>query len=376
MQIPPSQTPRLARTAFVTLLGLGCVLVLLPFLPAMLFAAVICTTTWPVYRRLRARVGNREFLSASVMTAALVCVVLIPVALLAATVADNVAGIGEAIQTAVSKGPPAPPEWIKALPMIGESVDRYWHRLIENREELARLGQQAIEPARKLLFAAGALLGQGLLQITLVLFVAFFFYRDGETLADALRTSFQRLVGDMGDQLFALTHGTVNGVMFGLVGTAFAQAVVAVIGFLIAGVPAAFVLATATFFLSLVPVGPPLIWGGAAVWLYQQGEIGWCVFMVLWGLLVISSVDNFLKPILISRSSSMPIMLIFLGVFGGALAFGFVGIFLGPLLLALGFALAKVWTQRAALAPSAADGTTEEATQSAAPRAPDTTPRV
>jgi predicted PurR-regulated permease PerM len=120
--------------------------------------------------------------------------------------------------------------------------------------------------------------------------------------------------------------------MIGIVGTAAAQALVA---FVIAGVPGALLLAAGTFFLSLVPVGPPLLWGGAAFWLYQQGDSGWAIFMVLWGALAVSSVDNFLKPFLISRTASLPILLIALGAFGGVLAFGFIGLFLGPTFLAL-----------------------------------------
>ena len=111
-------------------------------------------------------------------------------------------------------------------------------------------------------------------------------------------------------------------------------------------------LAAAIFFLSMVPVGPPLIWGGAAFWLYDQGQTGWAIFMTIYGLAVISSVDNFVKPLLISRTASLPILLIALGVFGGIIAFGFIGIFLGPVLLALGLVLAEKWT--AGLMPPAA----------------------
>jgi len=123
---------------------------------------------------------------------------------------------------------------------------------------------------------------------------------------------------------------------------------VALLGFLIAGVPVPMLLAAATFFLSMIPIGPPLVWGGAALWLYDQGATGWAVFMVAWGLFAISSVDNFLKPMLISRSASLPILLIALGVFGGAIAFGFVGIFLGPVLLAVALALTEGFSASAA----------------------------
>src|SRR5690606_9276874 len=140
-------------------------------------------------------------------------------------------------------------------------------------------------------------------------------------LADRLRRFGRSLGGDLGEQMVLLTQSTVNSVMVGIVGTAAAQALVALVGFVIAGVPGALLLAAATFFLSMIPVGPPLVWGGAAYCLSDRGELGWAVFMIVWGLVAISSVDNFLKPFLISRTASLPILLIALGVFGGALSF-------------------------------------------------------
>ncbi len=134
--------------------------------------------------------------------------------------------------------------------------------------------------------------------------------------------------------------------MYGILGTALAQGVVAGIGFLIAGVPGAALLGLATFFLSVVPVGPPLIWISATLWLFVQGSTGWAVFMGLWGLLVVSTVDNVLKPMIISHGSNLPFMLVLLGVLGGAVAFGFVGIFLGPTLLAVGYRMMNEWVDR------------------------------
>ena len=160
------------------------------------------------------------------------------------------------------------------------------------------------------------------------------------------------LAGALGEQMLALARSTVMGVMVGIVGTAAAQSLVALVGFLIAGVPGALLLAAATFFPSMIPIGPPLLWGGAAFWLYDQGQTGWAIFMTIYGLAVIGSVDNFVKPLLISRTASLPILLIALGVFGGIIAFGFIGIFLGPVLLALGLVLAEKWT--AGLMPPAA----------------------
>src|SRR5439155_10136183 len=118
---------------------------------------------------------------------------------------------------------------------------------------------------------------------------------------------------------------------------------VALIGFWIAGVPGALILAALTFVLSLVPMGPVLIWGGAAAWLYFQDRSGWALFMVIYGVAVISSVDNFVKPILMSRAGNLSMLLVVLGVFGGAIAFGFIGLFVGPALLAVGWNITKIW---------------------------------
>jgi predicted PurR-regulated permease PerM len=153
----------------------------------------------------------------------------------------------------------------------------------------------------------------------------------------------ERLSGHLSTEVLQIVTGTTRSVFIGIVGTAAAQGIVAFIGFLIAGVPGAFMLAVGTFVLSVVPMGPVLLWGGAAVWLYVQGETGWAIFMVVWGAVVISSIDNFLKPLLIARGSTLSLAMIFLGVFGGVLAFGFIGVILGPVLLALGVALGRAW---------------------------------
>jgi predicted PurR-regulated permease PerM len=198
---------------------------------------------------------------------------------------------------------------------------------------------------------AGGLLGQGLLQMTLTAFVAFFFYRDGDAFVARIRAGLAHLAGALGGDILQTVRHTSDGVVYGLLGTAIAQGVVAGIGFVIAGVPAAALLGAATFVLSLIPMGPPLIWGGAALWLFEHGQTGWALFMVVYGALVISSIDNFIKPLLISRGASLPIALVLLGVLGGVIVFGFVGLFLGPVFLAVGYALLLRWTAPAA--PSA-----------------------
>ena len=208
--------------------------------------------------------------------------------------------------------------------------------------------RQFIAPTRRVALATVSLFAQGLLQLLLVVFFVFFILRDADTYADALRTGSRKLAGDLGERMLKLADGTITGVMVGIVGTAAAQSLVAMLGFLIAGVPGVAMLTIATFFFSMVPViGATLIWLGAAFWLYDGGQTGWAIFMVLWGMLGISGVDNFIKPILISRTSSLPLLLIVVGVFGGVLVFGFIGLFLGPTLLALTQVLIRAWLTHA-----------------------------
>jgi predicted PurR-regulated permease PerM len=152
--------------------------------------------------------------------------------------------------------------------------------------------------------------------------------------------------------LLGIMHDTVSGVIYGILGTGLAQGVLAAIGFVIAGVPGAVLLGGATFFLSVVPVGPPLVWGGAAIWLFQQGQPGWAVFVAIWGFFVVSTVDNVIKPFIISRGANLPFAIVFLGVLGGVLAFGVIGAFLGPTLLAVGYRLSTEWTTEAAAPPA------------------------
>ncbi len=337
---------RLAQIVLVLLLLLGCFLVVRPFFAGILFAGVICISSWPGYVWLEGRVGHRPTLAASLMTLLLMVLILVPMIFLVAALTDATPALLDNFKDMLGRAQSAPPEWLHRIPLVGEDLDTNWRRLFSNRDEWSKMLGQLYEPARDFLLRVAALAAEGLLQIVLVLFVAFFFYRDGTALLGHLRRASRSLGGDFGEQMLDLVSGTTTSVMAGIVGTAVGQALVALVGFLVVGAPAAMLLSAATFFLSMVPIGPPLVWGPVAVWLYSQGQGGWAIFMVLYGIFAISSVDNFLKPYLIAMGTSMPIILIALGVFGGAFAFGFVGIFLGPTLLALGLALTQHWTER------------------------------
>ena len=333
----------LAQVTLITLLIFGCLLVLYPFLAAVLFAAVICVTTWPLYVRLHRLLRGRDTLSGLLMTLLLIVVLIAPTLLLSKGLSDAAHLFANTVAPWFQDSADGLSGRLGNLPYVGPQLAEYWQQLSDNREEVQKLLQAAYEPSRRLVLSGISVVGNGILQLALVIFISFFLYRDGVFISRQLREAASRLGGALGEELLQLSRGTVTGVMIGIVGTALAQALVALIGFAIAGVPGALLLAIAVFFLSMIPVGPPLIWGGAAFWLYSQGETGWAVFMVIYGLAIISSVDNFVKPILISRSASLPILLIALGVFGGILAFGFIGIFLGPTLLALAHTLFLRW---------------------------------
>lgn len=340
-----SRFEQYARIAAVALLILGCVLVLRPFVGAILFAGVLVLSTWPAFAGLRDRWNGRSSLAALAVVLFMMIVLAMPVALAAQSLIVHSAGMVEGVRGFFDRGAAIElPGFIRNLPLVGASVNEYWTLLLQSREELVALGKRLADPAKTMLVALGGMVGEGLLQILIALFVAFFFYRDGERVRRLLLESMARLAGPAhGAVLVTTAQGAIKGVVYGLLGTAFAQAGVALIGFLIARVPGAVVLAALTFVLSLVPMGPVLIWGGAAAYLYAQDEVGWAIFMVVYGAAVISSVDNFLKPVLMSRAGNLSMLLVVLGVFGGAIAFGFIGLFVGPALLAVGWNLTKAW---------------------------------
>jgi predicted PurR-regulated permease PerM len=332
------------RIGAVTLLALGCLFVLRPFLPAILFAAAVAISSWPLYQRLLRRLQGRRTIAALTMTFSLLLLVIVPLALVAWNLADNVAASFDQIRAALSHGELLPPGWLRDIPLVGEQIDHYLRQLVASRERMVELARRMMEPARHYLLSGGIMLGAGIAQMALAAFVSFFFYRDGEALKTVIGAAMRRVMDHDAQAVTDTVSQTVRGVMYGLLGTALAQALVAALGFVIAGVPAVPLLSVLVFVLSLIPLGPPVIWGGAAVWLFSRGETGWGIFMLVWGFFLISGVDNVVRPMLISRGSSLPFLLTLLGVLGGVIAFGFVGLFIGPTLLAVGYSLMSGWT--------------------------------
>lgn len=325
------------------LLALGCAMVLWPFLSALLWAAVLCFSTWPLYAWCERAVGGRRGLAAALMTLSVALILVAPFVIILATLTDSVSSLITVTTSVLEQGPPAPPHWVVGLPVFGESLAAYWQRLAHNAPAFMIELKKLIGPAADVAVASGAVLGIGLLEVVLGVFIAFFFYRHGRQMAAYVRESTERFAGPRAQHLLNVVGATVQGVVYGLLGTALAQALLAGIGFWIAGVPHASLLGFLTFVLSFVPAGPPLVWGAVALWLLVQGAVWWSVFVVAWGLLVISSIDNVLRPYLLAKSNSLPLVLGLFGFLGGILAFGFIGVFLGPTLLAVGYSLFLEW---------------------------------
>jgi len=323
------------------LLG-GCLLVLLPFVSALLWALVLSSSSWPLYRRLVKLLGGRHTLAALLMTLAMICVILVPFVIVGASLADNVKDLTTATRRWIDAGPPAPPEWLVKVPGVGRPAADHWQSVAADSSKLLEAAKRIIEPVSRWLLKVGLALGRGLLELALSILIALFLFRDGGKAAERLTTALDRIAGARGRHLLEAAGNTVRGVVYGILGTALVQAVLAGIGFVVAGVPGAALLALLTFFLSPVPAGPVLVLLPAVLWLFHQGSTGWGIFMLIWGVGV-STVDNFVKPWLISQGSAMPFLLIFFGVVGGALAFGFIGVFIGPTLLAVGYRLVAEW---------------------------------
>jgi predicted PurR-regulated permease PerM len=346
MAVTEKRVEQIIQIVAIVVLVVGCFMVLRPFLAAILSAAILCFSTWPVYEWLERKLGGRSWLAALVMTLLMALVLVLPLIAITLSYADEIPQLVERAREMLGEGIPDPPSWISSIPLVGEQLDTAWRDLAGNREKLAEMLKRLLQPARQVLVYSGFLIGEGAAQFTLIAFVSYFFYRDGAALVRALRNALNRLAGDLTGRLLEIVGGTINGVVYGIVGTGIAQGIAALVGFLIAGVPGAPMLAFVTCFLSIIPAGPVLIWLGATAWLVATDQAGWAIFMALWGFLVISGIDNIVKPLLISRGSSLPFALVLLGVLGGVLAFGFVGIFLGPTLLAVGFNLIRSWTAR------------------------------
>ncbi|AVA32713.1 AI-2E family transporter [Cupriavidus metallidurans] len=329
--------------ALIVLIG-GSLLVLAPFATALLWGAILAYSSWHPYTVLTRWLGNRRGLAALICVLIATVIVLGPFVYAGASFSAHIDELTALVNRYTEHGIPQLPDWLSSLPFVGPQIESAWNKVITADSETVASLRKLIAPVGHALLGAGLSIGAGLGQLALSIVLAFFFYTGGELAVDWVRGGMRRVSGDRADHLLSLPGSTVKGVVYGVLGTAFVQAVLAGIGFWIAGVPGAAILGFITFFLSVVPMGPPLAWIPAALWLYHTGETGWAIFMVVWGAAVVGMADNVIKPLLISKGTGLPLIWIMMGVLGGALAFGFLGVFIGPTVLAVAYALLRDWT--------------------------------
>jgi predicted PurR-regulated permease PerM len=318
--------------------------VMAPFWSALFWGAVLAFASWPVMRLLTRWLGGRESLAAGILTLVWMLLVALPLVWLGFNLADHVRDAVGLIKDIQVDGLPEAPTWLGSIPFVGERLVAMWDSIDQQGAALMVTLKPYLGQVGNWLLARSAQIGGGILELTLSLVFVFFFYRDGPRLAMFVHRLLERLIGERAGYYIELVAGTVQRVVNGVIGTAAAQALLALIGFWIAGVPGALVLGIVTFLLSLIPMGPPLIWIPATAWLAWKGDYTYAVFLGVWGTFIISGVDNVLKPYLISRGGNLPLVIVLLGVFGGLIAFGFIGLFIGPTLLAVAYSLLTDWS--------------------------------
>ena len=390
--------PLLGGLALLLLL-FGCFFVLRPFMSALMWAMILAYSLHPLQRSFTRWFRGSRTLAACFVTLTMTVVLAGPIVLIGFSIAQDGKDLAIATRKWFMAAPEQAPAWIAQMPVVGDQMSVYWSNFAEDRNQwMDQLDKEVKTPPRPKIVVEGSeglivkdappvlsdvtdeksgdedkkaasphvvvLLGQflvwarawllsvglavtkGVTQVLVSAFLAFFLLRDAPLLSERLAVAADRLAGVRGQHLIKVAGDTVRGVIYGILGTALAQALVAALGFWIAGVPGAVLLSVLTFFFAVIPFGPPMIWLPASLYLFAQDQAGWGIFMLLWGGLGISSVDNFLRPYLISQGSKMPFVLIFCGVIGGALAFGLVGVFLGPTLLAVAFRLIEEWSSK------------------------------
>ena len=333
----------LIAIAAICLLSLTIYAIIKPFLAATLWAGILVLSTWKPYLKLVQLYRGRRALAALTMMAAFGGFLLLPVIFAASDFATVATEWGMRLRDSFSHGWPQIPDWLVSIPLVGSNIEQFWLKLGARDTETLDTIRSFISPASQFLLMLVTEIGSGMMLLAMSLFIAFFLYLDGEDLLEWIRGFMGRVAGERSTELLAVSLSSTKGVVYGFMGTALAQAMLSWFAYLIAGVPNATSLGFASFLLALLPGGPVLLGLPSAAWLYHQGEVGWSIFMVLWMLLVVSSADNVIKPLLIGKGSRLPFILILFGVLGGALAFGMLGVFIGPVLLTVFYELARSW---------------------------------
>jgi predicted PurR-regulated permease PerM len=349
--MPAAQSRDLARTTF-QLLMLAALIgtslwIMRPFLVALTWATMIAVSTWPLLLRAQAALGGRRSLAVALMTTALLLVLVVPLYFAVTTVVENLAQLVRWSTTLATLTIPPMPTWVASLPVIGPKIAESWQELTAGSPEeiaaqLAPFGQRVAY-----WFAAQVgNIGLLLLQFLLTVIIATILYSKGETAAGVVDRFARRLAGTQGENAVHIAAQAIRAVALGVVVTALVQSILGGIGLAVAGVPFAAVLTALMFILGVAQIGAAPVLIVAAIWVYARTGAGWGTAFVVWAIFC-ATFDNFLRPLLIRRGADLPLLLIFVGVIGGLVAFGVIGLFIGPAVLAVAYALLVEWMSEA-----------------------------
>jgi predicted PurR-regulated permease PerM len=332
----------LAVLFIVTLIG-SSIWILRPFLGAIVWATTIVVATWPLMTAAQTWLWGKRALAVTLMTLLLLCVLVVPLTFAIGTIVSNVDEMVAWVKSLASFKTPPPPEWLANLPFVGTKAVELWERVaaVGIQEVTVRAAPYAGIFIKWFVAQVGNI-GVLLVEFLLTVILAAAMYANGELATQRLLRFGRRLAGSGGENAVNLAGQTIRGVALGVVVTALVQTIFAGLGLVIAGVPFAGVLTAAMLLLSIAQIGVVPVLGCAVAWLYWTGESAWGTFLLVWTILA-ATMDNFLRPILIRRGADLPLLLIFAGVVGGLLAFGLIGIFVGPVVLAVADALLTAW---------------------------------
>jgi predicted PurR-regulated permease PerM len=336
----------LTRTVLAVLLMVFLIVasfwILRPFLLAVVWAMMIVVATWPLMLKLQARLRRRP-LAVAVMTCGMLVVFFAPLVLTIQTLVENTGTIARWVNTLATSPIPAPPDWLQRIPLVGEKITRGWMDIAAAGKEglTARITPYAADAAQWMAKALGSVGVLGIeLLLTIVMSVILFAH--GESARDILIRFGRRLAGVNGESVVLLAGQAIRAVALGVVVTALVQTVLAGLGLAVAGVPFAGLLTAAILLLCIAQIGPVVALVPAVIWLYWSDQAGWGTALLVWTIIV-GTLDNILRPILIRKGADLPLLLIFGGVIGGLIAFGIVGLFVGPVVLAIAYTLLKQW---------------------------------
>jgi predicted PurR-regulated permease PerM len=343
MSIRRDITHTFLSVLFIGLLIASTVWILRPFLVSILWGTIVVVATWPALERLQKRLANRRGLAVFLMAAALLLIVLVPMIFAVLIIAKNAEHITAQIRSFDPFSLAWPPQWLKRIPLAGENMADRWTAFaaLSSEERSARFTPYAQRLLQWFVAQAGST-GMTVLQFLLTMIVAIILYVKGEIVREALMSFARRLAGRQGEEVAVLAAKSMRGVVLGVVVTALIQTALGGIGLFIAGVPAAALLTAVTLILCLAQLGPVLVLVPSVVWLYWSGQPVWGTVLLIFTVPA-ATIDNFLRPFLIRKGVDLPLLLIFAGVIGGLIAFGIVGLFIGPVMLGIAYTLLRAW---------------------------------